>query len=97
MNKLEITVPLQASPPGVLESADARERRFFGIGGAATYASLSKESIRRLLAAGKLTALRPVRGRVVIDRRELDAFILGAANQPRRGRGMSRSKNQQGE
>jgi hypothetical protein len=68
----------------------AIKQRFFGVAASAAYCDLSKKSIRRLLAAGKLTALRPVRGRVVIDQRELDSLILGSTKQPRDGRGFSR-------
>ena len=71
----------------LLDRTAACERRFLTVANAAAYASLSPESVRRLLATGKLTALRPVRGRVVIDKRELDAVILGATKQPRGGRG----------
>ena len=47
--------------------------RFLSIASAARYADLSVESVRRLIAAGKLTALRPVKGKVLVDRRELDS------------------------
>lgn len=66
----------------------AQDRRFFGVDEAAKYASLSPESIRRLLAGGRLTALRPVTGRVLIDRRELDSLILASNQRPRRRRGV---------
>jgi excisionase family DNA binding protein len=68
-----------------LDAANAR--RFFSVSRAAEYADISTDSIRSLLAAGKLTALRPVPGRVVIDRRELDALLAASTRQPRRGRG----------
>lgn len=42
--------------------------RFITVSRAAEYADLSQESIRRLLASGRLTALRPVRGRVLVGR-----------------------------
>ena len=64
--------------------------RYLGVKEAAAYASLSTRSIRRMLAAGRLTALRPVRGRIVIDRTQLDSVILNATAQPRHGRGLSR-------
>jgi excisionase family DNA binding protein len=61
--------------------------RFLSVERAATYTSLSPESIRRLLAAGKLTALRPVRGRVLIDRQQLESYVLAADTRTRTGRG----------
>ncbi|MHB1036811.1 MAG: hypothetical protein ACYC35_16270 [Pirellulales bacterium] len=61
--------------------------RFVGVEEAARYASLSPESIRRLLSSGALTALRPVRGRVLVDRIELENLVLNSTNSLRRGRG----------
>ena len=64
-------------------------KRWLTVANAAEYADLSEESIRRLIAAGKLTAHRPVKGRVLLDRHELDDVIRATANQrPRTGRGM---------
>jgi excisionase family DNA binding protein len=60
------------------------------VDGSATYASLSTKSIRRLISSGKLTAHRPVRGRVLIDRDELDSVIRSSTQQLRRGRGIRR-------
>ena len=65
--------------------------RWLTVDGAAKHSSLSVESIRRLLAAGKLTAHRPVRGRILIDPFELDSIISTATKKPRKGRGLSRS------
>lgn len=56
--------------------------------GAAAYSSLSVESIRRLLISGKLTGLRPVAGRVLIAKQELDAYLLSATSMPRKRRGV---------
>ncbi|HUT10739.1 MAG TPA: excisionase family DNA-binding protein [Thermoguttaceae bacterium] len=61
--------------------------RFLSVQGAATRASLSTDSIRRLVESGRLTALRPVRGKVLIDARELDALILSSTDRVRNGRG----------
>lgn len=66
--------------------------RFLTIQNAARYTDLSKESIRRLVAKGKLTAHRPVRGRVLIDRHELEAFIRSSVSVPRNSRGTLRVK-----
>lgn len=96
MNSAPITdVPSNADLAAMLglllERTAAGERRFFSVADAAVYASLSEESIRRLLSAGKLTALRPVKGKISIDRQELDAFILSSTARPRIGRGLSKS------
>jgi excisionase family DNA binding protein len=70
------------------DSIAAALPRYLGVDAAGTYSSLSAKSIRRLLSAGKLHAYRPVRGRVLIDREELDAFILSSGAQKLRiGRG----------
>ena len=45
-------------------------------------------SIRRMLASGKLQAFRPVRGRVLIDREQLDSVITASTSTPRRRRGI---------
>jgi hypothetical protein len=64
--------------------------RYLSVADASVYAGVSEDSIRSLLAGGKLTALRPVPGRVVIDRVELDALIRSSTSRPRRGRGRRR-------
>jgi excisionase family DNA binding protein len=62
--------------------------RFLTVDGAAVYASLSTASIRRLISAGKLGAYRPCKGRVLVDKVELDSLILSATGCPRTGRGL---------
>src|SRR5262245_29210652 len=75
------------------ERLAAPPQRWLTVARAALYADLSEESIRRLIASGKLTAHRPVKGRVLIDRNELDDLIRATANQrPRHGRGGGRTK-----
>ncbi len=66
--------------------------RFLTVARAAEYTDLSQESIRRLLAAGKLTALRPVRGKILIDRRQLESMVLTSTTTPRTGRGRAMPK-----
>jgi excisionase family DNA binding protein len=63
-------------------------KRYLSVQEAAAYCSLSADSIRGLLAGGKLTALRPVGGRVVIDKRELDSLLQASTKCPRRRRGV---------
>lgn len=58
---------------------------------AATYSGLSVKSLRRLCSSGKLVPRRPLKGRVVLDRLEIDTLIDGATAQPRVGRGIRRS------
>lgn len=61
--------------------------RWLSVKAAAEYSSLSPDSIRQLLSGGKLTAHRPVRGRIVVDRVELDSVIGSATAGIRGGRG----------
>jgi excisionase family DNA binding protein len=83
----------------VLQSIDAKlndllqrnvavSGRFLTVGGAAAYSGLSDKSIRRLISRGDLVAYRPVRGRLLIDRQQLDALILGSTARVRIGRGI---------
>ena len=67
--------------------------RFLSIERAGQYSCLSSSSIRRLLSAGKLTALRPCRGRVLVDRHQLDSVVSGSSSAPRSGRGIRRNGN----
>jgi len=62
-------------------------QRYLTVASAAVYSALSEDSIRGLLSGNKLTALRPVPGRILIDRRELDALLLSSTHRPRQGRG----------
>jgi|SRR6185369_10226171 len=66
---------------------DGLPRRFFTVANAAAYTDLSIESIRRLICSGKLTALRPVRGRILVDRQELEALVRASTAPTRTGRG----------
>ena len=62
--------------------------RFFSIAAAGHYTSLSPNSIRSLLSSGKLTALRPVRGRVLIDKAQLDDVVSSSTQKLKSGRGI---------
>jgi excisionase family DNA binding protein len=68
--------------------AELSAKRYFSVLEAATYTGLSSDSVRSLLASGKLTGLRPVPGRVLIDRKEIDALMRSASRPPSRGRGI---------
>ena len=67
-------------------------KRWLTVANAASYCDLSEESIRKMLDAGDLTAHRPgaVRGRILIDRKQLDAVISSSTSRPRVGRGLGR-------
>jgi excisionase family DNA binding protein len=65
-------------------------KRFLTVRSAAVYSDLSDDSIRRMFESGLLTAYRPVRGRVLVDRLQLDQVILSSTARPRRGCGLSR-------
>jgi excisionase family DNA binding protein len=83
---LDTLVDLLAKRLDARLGASARQR-YLSVADAATYSGLSPDSVRSMLASGKLTGYRPVAGRVVIDRKELDALIQSSTRHPRRGRG----------
>ena len=72
----------------------AQPQRFMSIRTAAAYADLSQDSVRRLLERGELTAYRPVKGKILVDRLELDGVILGSIRRPVTGRGIRRNGRQ---
>lgn len=53
---------------------------------AAIYSGLSIDSIRRLIYAGKVSGRRPVAGRLVINRRELDDYVRSSDGPSATGR-----------
>ena len=61
---------IAAKLDALLEAVSVPPQRFLGVDQAAAFAGLSGDSIRRLIARGELTALRPLRGKVLIDRLE---------------------------
>lgn len=84
-----MSAELVAVPVADLQELMLRaERRWFSIERAADYADLSPKSIRRMLASGKLTPHRPCKGKLLIDRLELDNLIQTATADPRKGRGI---------
>jgi len=60
------------------------------IADAAVYSGMSEKSIRKLLDKGEIIGRRPVPGRILIDRNELDNMIRGSVNSPKVGRGRRR-------
>ena len=66
----------------------ATSQRYVTYPQASAYSGLSERSLRRLAARGELAVYRPVPGRVVLDLRQLDAFIRSTGNRCiRRSRG----------
>jgi hypothetical protein len=63
--------------------------RWLSVSQAARYASLGEKSIRNLIAAAVIVPSRTVRGKLLIDRMQLDAALLsGCGRELRSGRGM---------
>ncbi len=72
---------------------DSPTQRFLGVATAAVYCGVSPKTIRKAIEKGDLTALRPARGRIVIDRQEIDLWILATAGARHvGGRGRARKK-----
>jgi len=65
-------------------------QRFMGVKSAAAYADLSEDSVRELIRRGDLTDYRPLKGKILLDREQLDRLVLGSTTRPRTGRGISR-------
>lgn len=63
--------------------------RWMGVARAAAYCDLGEKSIRNMVASGVLTPSRTVRGKVLIDRYQLDAAMsAGCGARLRKGRGI---------
>lgn len=76
----------------LVKEGQKANKGFMSLKTAAQYSDLSVESIRRLCDSGKLTKLRPVKGKIVVDRKELDAYIRSCSGTPRTGRGRHNSR-----
>ena len=74
----------------LVEQIGQPQQRWLSIKSAASYADLSQESIRKLLSAEKLVSHRVVRGKVLIDRTELDILIGTSTATVRVGRGLAK-------
>ncbi len=84
----------QAGPLGQIGGENALLLpRFLSVKRAAEYTSLSEATIRRLLGGGKLTSLRPCKGKILIDRHQLDAVVVSSTAMPRTGRGIRTGTN----
>jgi hypothetical protein len=81
-----VTTPSPEVPAVVVAEL---QPRWLPLAPAADYSGIGVKSLRRLISSGKLIPRRPVKGRIVLDRLELDAYIGGAVATPRTGRGRS--------
>jgi excisionase family DNA binding protein len=67
--------------------------RWLSVEGAAHYGSMSPTTIRSLLASGRLTGYRPVPGKILIDRGELDSLVSSSAGPgAKNGRGKAAAR-----
>ena len=76
----------------LVDDQGTRWPEWMGIATAARYSDLSEASIRRLISSGKITAHRILRGKISIERRELDDVIRIATGSIRVGRGLNSRK-----
>ena len=71
-----MSAQLVAVPLADLSQLVARaSQRWLPIDHAASYCGCSAKSLRRATAKGELTPSRAVRGRLLYDRRQLDAWL----------------------
>lgn len=76
----------------VLANGPRNQERYLTVKQAAEYAKISDKSVRRLLNRGVVRPLKPVNGKITIDREELDRYIQSSDRHPRSGRGLSRQE-----
>ena len=63
--------------------------RWLSVACAVRYCSISEKSVRNLVVSGKLTPSRAVRGKVLIDKQQLDAALHAERGKKlRKGRGI---------
>lgn len=55
-------------------------KKFLTIKEAATYLSLCYESVRRIIAAGRINVHRPLPGKTLISTAELDSYMRSSVN-----------------
>ena len=63
---------------------------YISVKNAAIYTGLSDKTVRRLISSGKLVGYRPARGKILLRRAELDAYITSCTQTLRKGRGIRR-------
>lgn len=87
----ELRASIRADINALLSTASQPTPRWLSVDGAAAYAGLSPVSIRRLLKRGVIRAHRPIKGKILIDRIELDSVVSTAVAEVRKGRGIRRA------
>lgn len=88
---LQALIEIKQAVSSLQTEFQAGNQRWIRVPAAAAYASVSERSIRGLIAAGKLKPHRPVRGVVLVDKRELDNLIESSTAGIRKGRGIRAS------
>jgi len=90
MSDVDAIADLTAAVRELTARVDAQTwPRWLSVQEAARYTSLSPRSIRYLVAAGRVTPSRAVRGKLLIDRLQLDAALAAeCGTRLRRGRGI---------
>jgi excisionase family DNA binding protein len=73
----------------LLERHEARWPRWLSVDLAAEYCSSSPSTIRRAIRSGRISAHRLCRGKILVDRLELDAVLTAATGYLRAGRGLA--------
>ena len=58
----------------------SNEQKYLTLQGAVLHSGISEGGLRGLIRRGELTAYRPLRGRILIKRTELEKLILDAAD-----------------
>lgn len=76
----------------LVDDQGTRWPEWMAVATAARYTDLSEASIRRLISSGVLRAHRVLRGKISIERRELDDVIRAATGVVRHGRGLNSRK-----
>jgi excisionase family DNA binding protein len=64
---------------GTAEDRESEQRFLSGYPAAARYSGMSESVLRRLVDNGRLHVYRPTERKVLFDKVELDALILGSA------------------
>lgn len=82
---------IEAHLAKIAEEGGVPPARFLSIEAAATYSGISAVSLRRLISAGKIERYTPIKGRVVVDRLELENYVRSCTVRARTGRGIRRA------
>ena len=77
-----------------MDSVISEPPRFFTVAGAAQWTGLSADSIRAMIDSHKVAAFRPVRGRILVGRLELERAILDSAAPQLDSRGAAARKRE---